>query len=240
MESLSDIELYYSPHGIVRTTTKPDSINREDEIIIDGEDFAHVTRVMRHKVGDKLFVTDGKGNIYESVIKIIGNDSLTTGPVNTFRYENTKNNLFFCIPKLKNPDRFEFALEKCIELGITNFIVYESKRTVSRGDKLIRWNKILVSAMKQSLRSYLPVLKNVSSLKEIFTFEGEKIGFEQKAENSQGWFKVLPSINYYFVFGPEGGLDDEELGLFNPANLYNIAENRLRSETAIIKAASLL
>jgi 16S rRNA (uracil1498-N3)-methyltransferase len=240
LESLSDIELYYSPYGIVRTTSKPNAINGEDEIIIDGEDFAHAARVMRHKAGDTLFVTDGKGNIYESVIKIIGKDSLTAGPVNTFRYENTKNNLFFCIPKLKNPDRFEFALEKCVEFGITNFVIYESNRTVPRGDKLIRWNKILISAMKQSLRSYLPALKTVSSLKEIFTFDGEKIGFEQKAENNQGWLKTLPSTDYYFVFGPEGGLDNEELGLFNPANLYNIAENRLRSETAIIKAASLL
>jgi len=229
LESLSDIELYYSPYGKVN-----------NEIIVDGENFYHVSKVMRHKPGDTLFVTDGKGNIYESVIKDVGSGALTSVPVKIFNYINSKNNLFFCIPKLKNPDRFEFALEKCVELGITNFIVYESKRTVSRGDKLIRWNKIVVSAMKQSLRSFVPVIKTASSLKEIFTFEGEKIGFEQKGVNGLSSLKILPSVNYYLVFGPEGGLDKEELDLFNPAYLFNIAGNRLRSETAIIKAASLL
>ena len=229
MESLSDIELFYSPYG-----------NINNEIIIDGEDFSHAARVMRHKTGDTLFITDGKGNIYKTEIKIMGKDALTAIPVKTFIYENKRNNVFFCIPKLKNPDRFEFALEKCVELGFTNFIVYESKRTVTRGDKLTRWNKILVSAMKQSLQSHLPVIKTAASLKEIFSYEGEKIGFDQKAEHGLSAFNMLPSVNYYLVFGPEGGLDTFELGLFNKSNLFNIAENRLRSETAIIKAASLL
>jgi 16S rRNA (uracil1498-N3)-methyltransferase len=229
LESLSDIELYYSPYG-----------NVNNEIIIDGEDHSHAVRVMRHKAGDTLYVTDGKGNIFESVIKIIGKDAMTVKPVKTLTYENTKKNLYFCIPKLKNPDRFEFAIEKCVELGLTNIIVFDSKRTVTRGDKLPRWNKIIVAAMKQSLRSFLPVIKTASSLKEIFSLEGEKIGFDQKTENKLSGLKLNPSVNYYFVFGPEGGLDNDELGLFNPANIYNIAENRLRSETAIIKAASLL
>ncbi len=229
MESLSDIELYYSSYGKVN-----------NEIIIDGEDYIHVKRVMRHKDGDTVFITDGRGNIFESVIKTMGKDALTAKPVKTISYDNTKNNLYFCIPKLKNPDRFEFALEKCVEMGITNFIIYESKRTVTRGDKLPRWNKIILSAMKQSLRSYLPMIKTVPSLKDIFSFEGEKIGFDQKAGNAFSTIKITPLVNYYFVFGPEGGLDKEELDLFSAANLYNIAKNRLRSETAIIKAASLL
>jgi 16S rRNA (uracil1498-N3)-methyltransferase len=229
LESLSDIELYYSHYGVVN-----------NEIIIDGENYSHASKVMRHKSGDTLFVTDGRGNIFESVIKTIGRDALTSKPIKTYSYENTKKNLFFCVPKLKNPDRFEFALEKCVELGITNFIIFESKRTVTRGDKLERWNKILISAMKQSLRSFLPTIRTASSLKEIFSFEGEKIGFDQKANNELSGLITIAPVNYYFVFGPEGGLDKEELDLFNPANLYNIAENRLRSETAVIKAASLL
>ena len=229
MVSLSDIELLYTPYG-----------NINNEIIIDGEEFVHASRVMRHKPGDTLFVTDGKGNIFETIIKIMGKDALTADPVKTLKYSNNKSNIYFCIPKLKNPDRFEFALEKCVELGITNFIVYESKRTVTRGDKLTRWNKILVAAMKQSLHSHLPVIKTATSLKEIFSFDGEKIGFDQKAELELSGFNSLPSSNYYFVFGPEGGLDKEELGLFYPQNIYNIAENRLRSETAVIKTASLL
>jgi 16S rRNA (uracil1498-N3)-methyltransferase len=131
-------------------------------------------------------------------------------------------------------------LEKCAELGITNFIIFESKRTISRGNKTDRWNKILISAMKQSLKCYLPDIKVVNSVKEIFSLNGGKIGFEQNSSNKIGSLKIIPDVNYYFIFGPEGGLDTDELELFDPENIYNLAENRLRTETAIIKVACLL
>ena len=226
---LSNIELYYSPDGIIN-----------NHIQIEGEDFKHIIKVMRHFEQDIIYITDGNGNIYESQINSINKNSLSAVSLKTYHYENVKQNIFFCIPKLKNADRFEFALEKCAELGITNFIIFESKRTISRGDKTDRWNKILISAMKQSLKCYLPDIKVVNSVKEIFSLNGGKIGFEQNSSNKIGSLKIIPDVNYYFIFGPEGGLDTDELELFDPENIYNLAENRLRTETAIIKAACLL
>lgn len=226
---LSNIELYYSPVGLIN-----------NELHIHGEDFKHITKVMRHSVGDSIFVTDGNGNIFEASIMDIDKSNLSAKLLNSYQYEDEKSNYIFCIPKLKNPDRFEFALEKCVELGITNFIIYESKRTVSKGDKSERWNKILISAMKQSLKCYLPNLKIVNSLKDIIVLKGEKVAFEQNSTKKITTLKTDPQVNYYFIFGPEGGLDKDELELFNPENIYKLTENRLRSETAIINAASLL
>jgi 16S rRNA (uracil1498-N3)-methyltransferase len=226
---LSNIELYYSPDGIIN-----------NHIQIEGEDFNHIIKVMRHFEQDIIYITDGNGNIYESQINSINKNSLSAVSLKIYHYENVKQNIFFCIPKLKNVDRFEFALEKCAELGITNFIIFESKRTISRGNKTDRWNKILISAMKQSLKCYLPDIKVVNSVKEIFSLNGGKIGFEQNSSNKIGSLKIIPDVNYYFIFGPEGGLDTDELELFDPENIYNLAENRLRTETAIIKAACLL
>ena len=162
-QHLSNIELYYSPEGIIN-----------NKILIEGEDFNHIIKVMRHSEQDIIYITDGHGNIYESLLNKINQYSLSAEPVKSYYYENVKQNIFFCIPKLRNSDRFEFALEKCVELGITNFIIFESKRTISKGDKTDRWNKILISAMKQSLRSYLPGIKVVNSIKEIFALNGEK------------------------------------------------------------------
>jgi 16S rRNA (uracil1498-N3)-methyltransferase len=226
---LSNIELYYSSKELIN-----------NQILIDGEDYDHIVKVMRHTEGDILYVTNGNGNIYETQINNIANHSVSAKPTNTFHYENTKQNIYFCIPKLKNPDRFEFALEKCVELGITNFVIFESRRTVSKGQKIERWNKILLSAMKQSLRSYLPEIKVVNSIKEIFSFNGKIVGFEQNSTKKISSLKINPGVNYYLIFGPEGGLDNDELASFNPENIYNLADNRLRTETAIIKAASLL
>jgi 16S rRNA (uracil1498-N3)-methyltransferase len=228
-QHFSNIELYYSPGGIIN-----------NNIFVEGEDFNHIIKVMRHSERDILYITDGKGNIYESQINSINKNSLSAVSLKTYHYENVKQNIFFCIPKLKNADRFEFALEKCAELGVTNFIIFESRRTISRGEKTDRWNKILISAMKQSLRCYLPEIKVVNSIKEIFPLEGGKIGFEQNSSNNISRLIIIPDVNYYFIFGPEGGLDKDELELFNLENIYNLADNRLRTETAVIKAASLL
>src|ERR1035437_6568329 len=228
-QHFSNIELYYSPGGIIN-----------NKIFVEGEDFNHIIKVMRHSERDILYITDGKGNIYKSHINKINKNSLSAVPHKTYQYENIKQNIFFCIPKLKNVDRFEFALEKCVELGVTNFIIFESRRTISRGEKTDRWNKILISAMKQSLRCYLPEFKVVNSIKNIFSLDGEKIGFEQNSYKKISAIKIIPDVNYYFIFGPEGGLDKDELELFNPENIYNLADNRLRTETAVIKAASLL
>ncbi|MDR3666781.1 MAG: RsmE family RNA methyltransferase [Ignavibacteriaceae bacterium] len=226
---LSNIELYYSADGISGSLLR-----------VAGEDFNHIIKVMRHSPQDIIYITDGRGNIFESKITVINKETLIAVPLKSYKYENNKKNVYFCIPKLKSPDKFEFALEKCAELGITNFIIFESKRTVSKGVKLERWNKILISAMKQSLRCFLPEIKIVKSINDIFNFNGQKIGFEQDTENKIDSLKITPGILYYLIFGPEGGLDKDELALFNPANIYNLAENRLRTETAIIKAASIL
>lgn len=226
---LSNIELYYSADGISGSP-----------LTVAGEDFNHIIKVMRHSPQDIIYITDGRGNIFESKITVINKETLIAVPLKSYKYENNKKNVYFCIPKLKSPDKFEFALEKCAELGITNFIIFESKRTVSKGVKLERWNKILISAMKQSLRCFLPEIKIVKSINDIFNFNGQKIGFEQDTENKIDSLKITPGILYYLIFGPEGGLDKDELALFNPANIYNLAENRLRTETAIIKAASIL
>ena len=157
-----------------------------------------------------------------------------------YQYENKNKNIIFCIPRLKSQDRFETALEKCTELGITSFIIFDSDRTMPRGNKITRWEKILVSAMKQSLRCFLPELKVVGSLDELAVSEGKKIFFVQEAEDHFNNDVVKGNEKTYFVFGPEGDFTDDEKKLFSMADFYNLGENRLRSETAVIKCASIL
>ncbi len=230
MDYLSNIELYY---------TSPE--NRKDDIIkIEGDECSHILKVMRHSVNDLIHITDGIGHIFNCKINRILNGHIDLAINEVLTYENKFSNVIFCIPKLKNPERFEFALEKSTELGITNFIVYESKRTISRANKLDRWNKILLSAMKQSLRSYLPQISVLKSFDELIAMEGENIVFEQ---NAKAVFKrgLINSLKkYLLIFGPEGGLSDEEIKIINKDNLFSLAENRLRTETAIVKCASII
>lgn len=226
---LSNIELYFSDHFSLKNET----------VFLTGDEFLHAKKVMRHKPGDEVFVTNGNGLIIKGKTKFVGKDNLSLAIKEKINLKNENSNIHFCIPKLKNPDRFKFAIEKCVELGITNFIVFESVRTVSKSANLKRWEKIALSAMKQSLRAFLPQIKIVNILSEIADFEGEKILFEQNSQE-KFHFKNDKLKNYYFVFGPEGGFTDDEMKMFTGSKIYNLSGHRLRSETAIIKAASLI
>lgn len=226
MNFLSGVELYYSTISEL-----------SNKIKLTGDEFMHSVKVMRHTTGDEIYITNGKGEIFLSVIGEIKKDFIQAEVKNVFKYENNFSNICFCIPNLKNSNRLEFALEKCTELGITSFIIFNSERTFHKSIKLERLKKIVLSAMKQSLRSYLPEIKTAKSLNEISEIEGCKILLEQTAKNFLP-LKRDEAEKYFYIFGPEGGLTSEEINLFHER--YKLAENRLRTETAIIKCASLI
>jgi 16S rRNA (uracil1498-N3)-methyltransferase len=228
LEHLSKIELYYTP---------PDFIV-ENEITISGDEFKHAVKVMRNSVGDNLYVSNGNGTIYLSKISSIKKEVLNAHITKSYEYKNVAKDLVFCIPKLKNPERLKFALEKCVELGITRFKIFESKHTISKTNNLKRLEKIALSAMKQSLRSFLPQIE-FETLNQILVTEGDKIVFDQKGKNDFMTGKEITE-SAYFIFGPEGGFDQSEIVLFSKEKVFKLSNNRLRTETAIVKCASLL
>lgn len=228
--SLSDIELYYTqPHNI-----------KGSKIVIEGDEFNHLVQVMRHNKNDEIYITDGKGGIYKSIIREILKTSVYCEIKEDLHFENRFSNMFFCIPRLKSVERMEIALEKSVEIGITNFIIYNAKNAVAKGIKLERWQKILISAMKQSLRSFLPQIRICNSIEEIKNLKGELILLEQNSKNIFSNFIMNNTKDYYFIFGPEGGLNREELDFADLENIYSLGTNRLRTETAVISVASIL
>jgi len=228
-EHLSNIELYYS---------EPEKFS-DNSVTVSGAEFRHIAKVMRHKTGDEIYVTNGIGKIFCTELKSISRTEANAEIKREYTYENKLKNIFICIPRLKSADRFEFALEKSVELGITNFIIYISKREVAKGSKIERWKKVTLSAMKQSLRSYLPIIQE-KKYEEIINQDSEVILLEQNSENNIRDLKVDKNKKYFFVFGPEGGLDDEELNKVKKNQIYNLDDNRLRTETAIVKFAVIL
>jgi 16S rRNA (uracil1498-N3)-methyltransferase len=235
MESvLSGIELYYTDPGCVTG----------DQIIIEGEDVHHIINVMRHAAGDQLYVTDGTGRIYRTSVTSITKSEVKARIEERMEYENRLSNITFCLPRLKSADRFEFALEKCVELGVTSFIIFQSSRTIAKGAKLGRWNKIARAAMKQSLRCYLPRISFSEKFEDLNKQAGIKILFDQNAGTQLSEYihtiKIDNPPKHYFVFGPEGGLTEQELNSLDESVLLRMTENRLRSETAAIAAAVYL
>jgi len=235
---LSNVELFFVPQEFFAG----------NKIVITGDEFKHLANVMRHKEGDEIFITNGEGKIFKSVLETVVKKQAVANIIETKIYENKNHKLIFCIPLLQNVDRYELAFEKCIELGITNFIFYEAERSFRKGDKHERWLKIAAAAMKQSLRCFLPEINFRKSILEIAKLEGEKILFEQNSEIEFGELLksnkkkelFLNDKNYFFIFGPEGGLSEREFEQLKDSKKYKLTDNRLRAETAVITAAALL
>lgn len=230
MEYLSNKELYIC------------SKFSDDEKILEigGEEYHHITKVMRHNIGDKIFVTNGIGKIFESEITKIEKENLKAVNLKTLTFQNNFENYTFCIPNLKNSERLKFALEKSVELGVTNFIIFSSERTISKSINLKRLEKISLAAMKQSLHSYFPKIKLANSVKELLNTNNQIILFDQSSNLTFDKNNFNDKNKYFFIFGPEGSLSDNEIKILNSNIIFNLGNNRLRSETAIVKCASIL
>jgi len=228
LEHLSNIELYYTSSELIES----------DRLILTGDELHHSVNVMRNTVGATIFVTDGKGSIFTSKITSISVNHLSANIIERREYENKAHKIWFCIPILKNPDRLKFAFEKCVELGITNFILFSSKHTISKKGNSEKFLRTTFAAMKQSLRAFLPKIVS-SSFNEIINLHGTKILFDQNSKISFGG-NVDIKKPIYFLFGPEGGFNKDEIKTVDSESRFSLSPNRLRSETAIIKCASLI
>lgn len=231
--TFSNTEFYFS-----------DPKNISGNIIkVFNEEVKHIVKVMRHSIGDKIYITDGKGNIFNAELINVEKKVLLLKILTRYQQKNLFGNISFFIPILKASDRFEFALEKCVELGITNFKIFSAEKSNIRGIKLDRWNKILISAMKQSLHSFQPKIEFVE-LEKLNNNSKHNLVFEQNVDISFKTFlsdnkiKITDKINLFF--GPESGLVQKDIDKINNPIFLKLTENRLRSETAIVTAASVI
>ncbi len=233
--SLSNIELYYTEKKNVQAAY----------LIVEGDEAKHIQKVMRHGIGEIVYVTDGMGKLYKTEIEDSKRDQVRAKIVEVKTFENKYANITVCLPLLKSNDRFEFALEKCTELGITNFIVFNAERSIGKNIKLGRCKKILLAAMKQSLHTYMPIIDEIDSFNMLKRREGIKFVFEQNTKRSFIEYLSHPELRnirnkIFLIFGPEGGLCDEEIHSLGEIEMVYLTKSRLRSESAIITSVSIL
>lgn len=212
----------------------------DGDLILTGSDIRHITRVMRHKAGDIIHVTSGDGIILKVKIISGSDDLIKVMSLEKFEFQNKMTNLEIAIPRLKSSDKIELVIEKLVETGFTKFVFFESDNCIGKGFKLDRWEKIAISASKQSFNPFNVELRSVSKFDDLFKNGREVIGFDLEAENSFAGFQPDRGVNYTLVTGPEGGLSKKELIKFREGNIFQLTGNRLRSETAILYSAFLI
>ena len=213
------------------------------EHVLDEIESRHAVKVLRLKNGDRVNLVDGLGTWFEAII-IDGNPKKCRLEILSKKeqYKPLSYNLHIGISPTKNMDRFEWFVEKATEIGVTEItplLCTHSERKKLRSDRI---EKVIISAMKQSLKAYKPKLNQITPFSEWvkIPFEGSKaIGYCKDTALTPLW--DLPAKNgLLMAIGPEGDFSEEEVkrAIKNDFKAVSLGESRLRTETAGVVSCS--
>ena len=229
------MQLFYNPN--LDGSSKGFSLNAEES--------KHIVKVLRKKEGDQLHITNGKGTIF--TVKLIAADSkkCKVEIVSSKKKHPKKHWLHMAVAPTKMNDRYEWFLEKATEIGvneITPIICSRSERKVIKAERM---EKVIASAMKQSLRAYMPKLNEPISLEKFLAKENKGLLFiahcedEEKLELKR---RVAPDKDLTILVGPEGDFSSKEIDMAYEKGYLpvSLGQNRLRTETAAIVACTVV
>jgi len=199
----------------------------------------HASRVLRYNEGEAITVVDGRGNWYEGSILRINRNSVLIDIEDHKTKENQVKNLVLGLSIIKNRNRLEFAVEKAVELGASEIVLYQSINTEKSKVRTNRLESIVLSAMKQSLRAKLPAIKRLHSLEELMMEYPDfqyLIAHEKKEGESGVPNEYKSRDDIMLLVGPEGGFTDNEIEMVKGrgGDVISLGSNRLRAETAAI------
>ncbi|WDO12180.1 16S rRNA (uracil(1498)-N(3))-methyltransferase [Flavobacterium sp. WW92] len=226
------MQLFYNP-----------TITQNGEIFsFDKEESKHIIKVLRKKEGDNLYVTNGLGYLFKTEITLASDSKCLVKIVCSEKSEPSKYYLHLAVAPTKMNDRFEWFLEKATEIGIseiTPIICDHSERKVIKTD---RFDKIILSAMKQSLHYYLPKLNEPILFKDFIKQQKSEglnlIAHCEETDKKSLKEVVKPNKDITILIGPEGDFSEKEikLALENKYIPVTLGNTRLRTETAAVVA----
>ncbi|MFB3388235.1 16S rRNA (uracil(1498)-N(3))-methyltransferase [Flavobacterium sp. LAR06] len=225
------MQLFYNPD--IDETTETFSFDKEES--------RHIIKVLRKKDSDILHVTNGLGLLFETEITLASDNKCIVEVLSIKKSPEPKFRLHLAVAPTKMNDRFEWFLEKATEIGIQEITPVFCDRSERKVVNLERFEKIILSAMKQSNETYLPKLNEAISFKEFIKQKNEGLQLIAHCEETdkKSLKEVLkPNENVTILIGPEGDFSDKEIALalennFQPVMLGN---TRLRTETAAVVA----
>jgi len=225
--------------------------------ILDEQESVHCTKVLRNKPGDIINFTDGKGYLYhgkildakgkEATIEILGCEQ---GADSRPYY------LHMAVALTKNFDRFEWFLEKAVEIGVDRVTPLVCEHSERRIFKYERAQRLILSASKQSLKTFFPVLDYIVKASDFI----ENIGNPEQAPVYAHALKIMghcregekeaittilrqgnvPKPHIVIMIGPEGdfSVEEIELAISNEFKIMHLGNSRMRVETAAVTAVS--
>lgn len=206
------------------------------------EEAAHAIRVLRLTEGDEVMLTDGKGSFYRAEIDMICGKRCYVRIVETTTPDPLwRGHLHLAMAPTKNMDRIEWFAEKATEIGFDELTFLDCRFSERRVVKTERVEKILVSAMKQSLKPTLPILNGMTPFDKFIAqpFAGQKfIAHCYEGEKEPLMQALKPGEDALVLIGPEGDFSPEEVekAIANGFRPITLGKSRLRTETAALVA----
>jgi 16S rRNA (uracil1498-N3)-methyltransferase len=233
----------------------------QQEVVLDEDNSRHAIQVLRMKIGDPLQLTDGKGTLLAAAVLHDHKKKCVVKIQSVSILPPKSQKVSIAISPLKNASRFEWFLEKATEIGVTEIIPLICERTERQHTRQDRLQHILVSALLQSQQTWLPVLRAptpfvqwlgaadythrlIAHCLEEFRPTEDLAAWRRRQITVAGLPTPAPSpaMSSLILIGPEGDFSPAEIASalkegFVPVTL---GENRLRTETAGVVAATLL
>lgn len=219
----------------------PDIDESTESFSFDKEESRHIIKVLRKKDSDILHVTNGSGLLFETEITLASDNKCIVQVLSIKKTDEPKFRLHLAVAPTKMNDRFEWFLEKATEIGIQEITPIICDRSERKVINLERFEKIILSAMKQSNETFLPKLNEAISFKEFIKQKNEGLQLIAHCEETdkKSLKEILkPNESVTMLIGPEGDFSEKEIALalennYQPVTLGN---TRLRTETAAIVA----
>ncbi|MEZ3518653.1 MAG: 16S rRNA (uracil(1498)-N(3))-methyltransferase [Muribaculaceae bacterium] len=215
--------------------------------ILPPEDSLHCIRVLRHHPGDMITVINGRGHRFEC--RIISDDPRATA-IDIISSSLIKPHwgcsLWLAVAPTKNMDRMEWMVEKAVEIGvdrITPVLCAHSERKVLKTERL---HKIAVAAMKQSLKTTLPIIDPLTPIQQFLKMQDHGQKFMGYCDAAYPRLLLAreykPAADATLLIGPEGDFSPEEVDMAVAAGFIpaTFGQSRLRTETAAIVALDTL
>ena len=213
------------------------------EVKINGEEQTHISKVLRMREGEEIFVTDGKGNLAKGNLVFEGKKVSLNAKVIQENLPDFSPKLHIAIAPTKNIDRIEFFLEKATEMGISEVTLIQTEKTERKILNIDKLRKQSIAASKQSLRFHFSVVNDLVKFSDfIKTLNPQTTFVAHCNENLEriDLKEINPEKNITFLIGPEGDFSDKEIQLLAERGIkaVSLGSQRLRTETAGVFVAA--
>lgn len=209
---------------------------------LDETESKHCIRVLRLEAGDEIILVDGKGGFFTAEITDPNPKRCAVKVIKSELNFGLRNyQVHIAIAPTKNIERIEWFLEKATEIGINRVTPLLCRYSERKEIKTDRLEKVMVSAMKQSIKAYLPQLDPLTKFNDFIRqpFDGQKF-IAHCDEKHRDLLKTMVDTNnnYLILIGPEGDFSSEEIEMAINAGFHpvSLGDSRLRTETAGVVA----